>query len=175
LFRLYPFISLRLRQPSTPCIRGCDILEQTSSTVSYSSSPSAGRNAWIVVISWNCATISLETQDIVSFCACIFALIKCAHDLRYGVCINRREDIITINHNKTGCECVSWMHLTQDRVQWELTVIVIKCRIWGSLSDGYEDRTLHSDKTSCSITERKFWVVGWLPTAQGGQWSMGEG
>jgi hypothetical protein len=84
-----------------------------------------------VEISWNSDRTSPETQDIVCFCTCNFALIKskCAHDLHYGLCINRQEDIITINYNKTGCEGVAGIHLTLDRVQWKLTVTVIKCRI----------------------------------------------
>jgi hypothetical protein len=31
----------------------------------------------------------------------------------------RREDNITMDLRERGCECVDWMHLDQDRDQWQ--------------------------------------------------------
>jgi hypothetical protein len=79
--------------------------------VTYSSSCSTGKNAWIVLeISWNSDRTSPETQDIICFCTCTFDLIKnkCAH----GLCVHRCEDNMKMGHNEIGCKAVAWIHLT---------------------------------------------------------------
>jgi hypothetical protein len=49
-----------------------------------------------------------------------------------------------MDHNEIG---VARIYLTQDRVQQELLVTVVKCRISGSHSSGYDYRTPHNDET----------------------------